>query len=65
MNDYYPQQYFNPYGQSPYMVTYAPTQYTPQWIEAIPTVVVGVMFVILMFGMLRDLFTGKEVKLPF
>jgi uncharacterized membrane protein YhdT len=59
MNTYYPQQYVY------YPAAYPQTTYQPQWIELIPTVVVGLMFIVVMFGMVRDLFKGKEVKFPF
>ena len=36
----------------------------PQWVEYIMPVMVGVMMLVFVAGMVRDLFKGKEVKLP-
>lgn len=41
-----------------------PQQVLAQWVELIVPVLVGVMMVVFIAGMTRDLFKGKEVKLP-
>jgi TRAP-type C4-dicarboxylate transport system permease small subunit len=57
--NYFSQQY------GYYPVAYVPAQYSPQWVELIVPVVVGMMFMVVLFSMIRDLFKGREVKLPF
>ena len=42
----------------------SPYQVTAQWVELIAPVLGGIMLAVLIAGMVRDLFTGKEVKLP-
>lgn len=54
MNQYYPQEYYY----------YYPEQYQPQWVELIVPVLAGIMMLVVIMGMVRDLFLGKEVKLP-
>lgn len=54
MNQYLPQEYYY----------YYPQQYYVQWVESIVPVLAGVMMVVLILGMIRDLIKGKEVKLP-
>lgn len=34
------------------------------WVELIMPVMIGVMMLVFVAGMVRDLFKGKEVKLP-
>lgn len=41
-----------------------PYQIQAQWVELIVPVLVGMMMLVFISGMVRDLFKGKEVKLP-
>ncbi len=41
-----------------------PTTVQAQWVQYITPVLVGIMFCVLIAGMVRDLFKGEEVKLP-
>jgi hypothetical protein len=50
----YPQQYYG----------YYPAQYQAQWVEFIMPVMMGLIMLVFVGGMIRDLFMGKEVKLP-
>jgi hypothetical protein len=40
------------------------SQVVPQWVELIVPILVGVMMVVFIAGMVRDLIKGEEVKLP-
>ena len=42
----------------------SPYQVTAEWVELIAPVLAGIMLAVLIAGMVRDLFTGKEVKMP-
>lgn len=54
MNQYYPQEYY-----------YYPEQYyQPQWVEVIAPILAGVVMLVFIMGMVRDLFKGKEIALP-
>ncbi len=39
--------------------------YQVQWVQYIAPVVMGIMMLVLIAGMVRDLIKGEEVKLPF
>jgi len=41
-----------------------PYQVQALWVELIVPVLTGIILVLFIAGMLRDLFKGKEVKLP-
>lgn len=41
-----------------------PYQVQAQWVELIVPVLVGLMMLVFVGGMVRDLFKGEEVKLP-
>lgn len=41
-----------------------PYQVQAQWVEVIVPVLVGIMLLVFIAGMVRNLFKGEEVKLP-
>lgn len=50
---------------SPVVLGFLPIlQYRPQWTEFIIPVMIGVMILVFIAGMVRDLIKGKEVRLP-
>ena len=52
----YPQQY---------VVTGYPAQYQPQWVEFIVPVLMGLILLVVIASMVRDLIKGEKVELPF
>jgi len=48
-----------------YVVVGYPTQYQPQWVEFIVPVLMGLILLVVIAGMVRDLIKGEKVELPF
>jgi len=42
----------------------APATVQAMWVQYITPIIVGLIFVVFLAGMIRDLFKGEEVKLP-